>query len=178
MADSFCLFIRHARPEIDPQLPAGQWPLSAEGQQQTLALAQQLTTVGLTHIITSTEQKAIETGRIIATQLGLPLLTAPNLHEHDRTDVPFQSETQFQQAIRDLFAYPDQLIFGRETANQALTRFSQAVKELLAMFPAGKIAIVAHGTVISLYVAACSGRDGYTLWQSLQQPDTVWFNRE
>lgn len=168
-----CLFIRHARPEIDPQLPAGQWPLSSDGQQQSLALAQRLNGMGLTHIVTSTEQKAIETGRIIATYLGLPLLTLPNLHEHDRTNTPFQSESQFQQAIRDLFAHPDQLVFGQETANQALARFQQAVAGVLEMFPAGKVAIVAHGTVISLYMAYCSGRDAYTLWQSLKQPDAL-----
>lgn len=169
-----CLFIRHARPEIDPQRPAGQWPLSDDGRQQSLALAQRLNGMGLTHIVTSTEQKAIDTGRIIATHLGLPHQTAPNLHEHDRTDVPYQSEAQFQQAIRDLFAHPDQLVFGRETANQALARFKQAVGDVLAMFPAGKVAIVAHGTVISLCVADCSGREAYTLWQSLKQPDTLW----
>ncbi len=127
----------------------------------------------LAHIVASTEGKASETARLVAAELNLPCHTANNLHEHDRSGEPFNSPEQFQQLVRDFFACPDQLIFGNETANEALARFAQAVEHVLAEYATGNVAIVAHGTVISLFVAAHNRIDPFVLWQRLAMPSFV-----
>jgi broad specificity phosphatase PhoE len=63
---------------------------------------------------------------------------------------------------------PDRVVFGEESAAAALTRFSRAVEGL-----GDGAVVVSHGTVISLYVAAQTGRDAFELWQSLELPDLL-----
>jgi hypothetical protein len=59
-------------------------------------------------------------------------------------------------------------VYGEESASAALARFSAALDRL----DEGTV-VVSHGTVISLYAAARSGRDAFELWSSLELPDLV-----
>lgn len=60
------------------------------------------------------------------------------------------------------------LLLVRHSANAALARFTAAVDGLTE--PA---IVVSHGTIISLYAAARTGRDPYELWSGLVLPDVV-----
>src|SRR5205823_7910923 len=94
-----------------------------------------------------------ETGAIVAQRLGVPCSAAAGLHEHDREGAPFLGGDDFQRAIEGLFTRPDELVYGRETANQARDRFAAAVDAVLAAYPDDRVAIASHGTVIALLVA-------------------------
>ncbi len=61
----------------------------------------------------------------MAQNLGIPALSFAGLHEHERADVVFGIRGNFETLLANFFAKPKQLIFGRETAEQALERFSQ-----------------------------------------------------
>jgi broad specificity phosphatase PhoE len=87
--------------------------------------------------------------------------------------VPYHSKDEFQNLVQKLFARPTQLIFGNETADAALGRFRQAVDFVLSSYREKNVVVVAHGTVISLYVAWLTGCDGYDLWQELGLPSFV-----
>ena len=128
-----------------------------------------------TRIITSHEQKAIQTGQIIAEALDLPRTTAPGLQEHDRTGAPyFENVTDFHHAIQQLFLQPDELIFGTETATQTHTRFTHAIHTLLAQYPTDTLAIVSHGTVLTLFLTYHNPHLGpIPFWQQLKLPDLV-----
>ena len=63
--------------------------------------------------------------------------------------------------------------FGDETANQAYHRFHQAVTTSLARHPHDTVAIVAHGTVMALFVAHAAGVDPFAFWQRLDLPAFV-----
>lgn len=167
------ILIKHSQVVVDPNLPAKQWRLSDEGRRRCTALAQRLSRYDLAHIIASTEPKASETARMVAAELNLSSDTAHNLHEHDRSDESFRTVEQFQQLVATFFARRNELIFGKETANEALTRFAVAVEHVIAACPAGNIAIVAHGTVISLLVAAHNQINSFELWQRLTMPSFV-----
>jgi broad specificity phosphatase PhoE len=95
------------------------------------------------------------------------------LHEHERDTVVFLRRAEFEAAVAGFFARPDELALGRETAAQALDRFSRAVDGVLAAHPQGTVAIVTHGTVLSLFVAARTGVDPFPFWRDLALPELV-----
>jgi broad specificity phosphatase PhoE len=75
---------------------------------------------------------------------------------------------ELRRAVRELFERPNEVVFGEESAARALARFSTAVDGL-----GEKTVVVSHGTVISLYAAARTGRDAFELWSGLELPDLV-----
>jgi len=168
------ILVKHARPQIIPTAPAPEWRLSEQGRLQCGALAETLARWRPEALIASREPKAAETATLTAQRLGVPWRMAPGLHEHDRSDTPyFADDEAFRAQIRELFARPHEPVFGRETAHAALTRFTSALDDVLASATERSVAIVTHGTVISLYVAQRFGLDGYTLWWRLGLPALV-----
>lgn len=167
------ILVKHSQPAIEPAVSAKDWRLSLEGRRRCVALAQRLSSYQPTCIIASTEPKASETAQLIAAKLNLPWHTAADLHEHDRSNEPFHSPEEFRQFVANFFARPDDLLFGQETANEALARFTQATEHVLGAHPEGNLAIVAHGTVISLLVAAHNPIEPFVLWQQLTMPSFV-----
>ncbi len=166
------VFIRHAETKIDPDVPSYQWTLTETAYQACKDLARELQTLNLKCIVTSKEFKAKETGRVIAEVLHLPYEELEHLHEHQRKYVPFMDAKTFQQILQAFFANPDKLIWGQETANQALQRFDQAVKDVLRQYPQ-PFAIVTHASVLSLFIAHYNTLNAYTFWQDLKMPDKV-----
>jgi len=68
---------------------------------------------------------------------------------------------------------PDERVYGMESANEALHRFERAVNAAMAQYPVETLAIVAHGTVISLMVAHLTRIDPLPLWRTLTLPSYV-----
>jgi broad specificity phosphatase PhoE len=172
-AERRLLLIKHSLPVPVPRIDAHDWQLSDKGRHRCNALAERVAPYAPTIIVTSLEPKARETGDLVGRALNIPVESAPNLHEHDRTGVPWLDQDLFETAVRTFFDRPNDLVFGRETARESASRFSRAVEETLARHPTGTLAIVAHGTVISLYLAAKTGIDPFPLWQRLGLPSFV-----
>ena len=112
---------------------------------------------------------------LLAYALRVPNQSAENLHEHDRRGSPiFASQQEFRMAIDRLFSYPKELVFGRETAAQATERFDSAVRDLIEQHQGHNLAVVAHGTVMTLFVNRYNrGSDPMTFWDSLKMPCAV-----
>lgn len=166
------LFVRHSAVQRNPEIPSREWPLSEDGRSRTRQIAPRLIPHNPTRIITSDEPKARETGQIIANELGLPWQPAANLHEHDRQGAPFfTSKEAFETAVAHFFNNLDTLVFGNETANQAFERFDTAVHHLIAAYPGDTLAIVTHGTVLTLFLARYNQFAPIPFWQKLQLPD-------
>nr|WP_281377040.1 histidine phosphatase family protein [Deinobacterium chartae] len=157
--------IKHARPEIDPSRPAAEWFASARGLERVEALSGQLR--GVSAVLSSSEPKAVATARRLAAALGVLLEELPGLHEHARRSAPFfEDPADFHAAVRALFEQPAEAVFGEESADAARTRFRAAL-EAGAARHAGDLAVVAHGTVISLLAAGGDPARGFALWQQL-----------
>jgi broad specificity phosphatase PhoE len=168
------ILVRHSLPEYVTGVPASQWRLSAEGRRRCEQLAGQLAGHHPATIITSKEAKALETGQIVAEVLGLPLESVEDLHEHERgavTDLGGQDE--FRAQVAHLLEQPGELVMGYETADQAHARFAAAVARVVAQHPSGNVAIVSHGTVMTLFVARANQVDPVPLWRSLGLPAFV-----
>ncbi len=164
------ILVRHSLPHIDPQIPARQWRLSETGRTRCLPLARDLEAHQPTRIVSSLEPKAIETGQIVAERLGLPFNTYEGLHEHDRSNVDFMDKADLNSSVARLFQRPDQMVYGKETADQAHFRFAGMVAEVMQLYGEGNIAIVAHGTVIALFVARAAGIEPLPVWKRLGLP--------
>jgi broad specificity phosphatase PhoE len=167
------LLIKHSLPEIVENLQASEWHLSAEGCQRCAALARAVAPYVPQVILSSREPKAQETAQILADSLKRNFVVVDNLHEHERTKTPFFSKAEFQASVQRFFDQPDRLVMGDETADAAQARFGKAIQSILADRPNDNLAIVAHGTVISLFVARQTGLDGFSLWQRLGLPSFV-----
>jgi broad specificity phosphatase PhoE len=151
--------------------------LTETGRQRCQQAAAELAAYQLSRIVTSTELKAIETGELIGQSLGIPVTQFDGLQEQLRETAGYQpTPADFEAAIIRLFEQPDTLVYGEETANQALQRFTQACESVIAGQPTGDIALVSHGTVISLFVAAKTGCDPIAFWRQLRQPALVVFS--
>jgi broad specificity phosphatase PhoE/GNAT superfamily N-acetyltransferase len=168
---------RHSLPEFRSDVPASRWRLSAEGRERCLLLARRLAPYGLSAVLSSVEPKAVETAQIVARELGLPCEAVEGLHEHDRGNVVGLDVAQFHDAVARLFAQPDELVFGRETAEEARLRFAAALDGVLARYAEANVAVIAHGTVLSLTLAHVAGLDAYAFWQRLGLPCFVVLSR-
>lgn len=166
------ILVRHSAPLIDPALPARDWVLSAEGQAAAAALAMRLVDRGIGAMISSDEPKARQTGEAIAAALQMPLALDKDLREHERVNVGYLPRSEFEAGIARFFARPGELTFGDETADQVFSRFSAAVKRGMERH-GGTLALVTHGTALTLYLARQTGIAPLPFWHSLTLPMAI-----
>lgn len=165
------ILVRHSLPEFVTGVPARQWQLSAEGRHRCERLAGRLAAYDLAAIVTSEEPKAVETGQIVARILHLPCESAHGLHEHERGVVKeIGDQDEFRAQVARLFERPDELVMGYETADQAHARLAAAVARIVTQHASGNLAIVSHGTVMTLLIARANGLDPLPFWRGLGLP--------
>jgi broad specificity phosphatase PhoE len=171
------ILIKHAMPEIEVAVPSRAWRLSPEGRADCEQLAAELAPYVPEVLVSSVEPKAAETGEIVAGLLNLPCRSIPGLHENDRTGLPYLDDARYEAMFRRFFACTNEQVVGNETAHQAAGRFARAVDALLAVHPTETLGVVAHGTVISLYLQRIAGVDPFPLWRRLGLPSFVVLSR-
>jgi broad specificity phosphatase PhoE len=164
------LLIKHASPYVIPGTPTEEWKLSDKGRESCTPLAEKLREHQPSIIYASEEPKARETAELLAEKLNVPVQTAADLHEHDRSNVPHMRSGEFISHMELFFRRPDENVLGRESADEALGRFETAIDEIIAQHPTGNIAIVSHGTVIALFLAKHTDRRPFDLWREMGLP--------
>jgi broad specificity phosphatase PhoE len=167
------ILVRHAQPQIVLDVPARNWHLSPDGRANCLPLARRLQTYRPSVLASSLEPKAIETADILTQLLGLPVMPVAGLHEHERGSVRELDEEDFEASVAAFFAHPEELVLGVETARQARDRFAGALEGIVRQHPTGDVVVVAHGTVMSLFVAAYTRIEPFPFWKRLRLPDMV-----
>lgn len=165
--------IKHGQPSIVPGVPAHEWELAADALSDLSALTGKLSPAPQL-VVCSEEPKAKATAQALASAWGVPLRPMLGLHEQLRYTSPFHAdERDFQAEMARFFALPDEVVSGEERADDARLRFTNAVNAVMLANAQDSIAIVAHGTVISLYVARANGLDPLPLWSALKLLDAV-----
>jgi broad specificity phosphatase PhoE len=168
------LLIKHALPIVQPAIPAQFWKLSQDGLLSCQQFSQQLRAFNLQTIYSSDEPKAVQTAHELGKLLNLSVSQAKGLHEHRRlTSDYFEHRADFESAVQAFFDNPNIRVFGAETAAQALSRFHAAVSTIVSAHPRQDVAIVSHGTVITLLVAKHNSINAFKFWQELNLPDLV-----
>jgi broad specificity phosphatase PhoE len=171
--EKYLILAKHSLPEVVENVPARDWKLSEKGRENAQTLAERLLPYQLEIIVSSREPKAIETAEIVASKFGIQSHVVDGLHEHDRSGVTFLSKGEFQMFGRAFFENPAMLVFGNETADECHLRFERAVYSVLNQYGGKTIVIVAHGTVISLFVSRLMGTHGLPLWSELGLPSFI-----
>jgi broad specificity phosphatase PhoE len=164
------ILIKHASPQVDPNVPAEQWELSEQGRSCCAALAEAVRPYAPSVIVSSSEPKAQQTAQLVAAELGVKFEEGADLFEHDRSNVPHMPGREFISMMELTFRRPGELILGEETADEALERFEQAVEQVLAAHPDGNVAIVSHGTVIAVLLARHGAGRGFQIWRDMGLP--------
>jgi len=167
-AERLLLLVRHAEPRIDASIPASRWELSERGLRAAARLVPRLAPYAPGACFSSPEPKARQTAETIARPLGLDVVAADALHEHERAGVPFFADPEaFRRAILRLFETPEDRVFGGESAVEAEARFRGGVDRAMSSTDARAVIVAAHGTVMSLYAGRRLGRPAADIWSSL-----------
>lgn len=126
-------------------------------------------------IYASLEPKALETAALVASRLGLDVGPRGGLEENDRTGLGFVAAEKLNKRMRRFFEEPSRPVIGEETAQAALARFEAALAPLAAEANAGSgsVAVVTHGTVLTLLVAKYNPVIPFNFWESLALPSCV-----
>lgn len=165
------ILVKHAEPVVDPRAPPNRWELSERGELQGSTLAERLRRYDTSEVIVASEEpKAVQTAFAVARRLGRRVETFPGLHEHDRTGAPFGTRAEFERAAETFFENPGELVWGNETAEEALARFTLAMDGVLGRYPTGDLIVVSHGTVITLFLSRVLDVDSYGFWRQLGLP--------
>src|SRR5262245_9952056 len=78
-------YLTHPQVQIDSGIPVPSWGLSAVGRTRVGVLIQAGWLNGTTQVVSSAEQKALETAQPIAVALNLALEVRAEMHENDRS---------------------------------------------------------------------------------------------
>jgi len=162
-------------PAIDERLPASAWHLSKEGRDKCKALSRYLSKYFPAKIYSSEEPKAFETAQLSTSNYTKDqIITDWRLNEHYRESYKFQNQIKFEAHVKEFFEFPDKIIFGEETADQAFTRFKEVIDEIQSKRnPAYPALVFSHGTVISLWVARTMHIGPFPLWKKLTLPSYI-----
>lgn len=171
------VLVKHARPDVDPARPSEEWTLGVDGLEGSLRLAERLRPAAIDLVISSTEPKAVETGRLLAQTLDVDWQTGHDLHEHRRRTAGYLDARLFEASIGRLFSERSNVVFGEESADAAAARFEAGLEGLRRVHRGRRMAVVAHGTVISLHLERRYGVDGFTTWKRLGTPSFVLVDR-
>jgi broad specificity phosphatase PhoE len=171
------ILVKHAQPVLDPAVAPREWRLGRDGEEQSQRLAAHLSAFLPFTLVSSSEPKAVRTAEIVAATLGIASAAVDGLEEFDRPAMPIVTPDEHTRLNASIFTTRAQPVLGRESADAALARFSTAIDRALVPLPSGHtLVVIAHGTVIALFVAQQTGRDAFELWRSLECAD--WFELE
>lgn len=178
-------YLSHPQVTIDPDRDVMSWSLNDIGRRRVARLARSNLLGGTTVVISSAEQKALETARPLADALGCAFEVRERMHENDRSATGFLPPEVFERTADRFFAEPDASVRGWETARSAQRRIVGEVETCLRAFPGGDVLFVGHGgvgTLLYCHLAGCPisrdhdqgpGGGGCYIEYPSERPETV-----
>jgi broad specificity phosphatase PhoE len=158
------VLVRHAKPLRDSSVSPAEWHLDPTGRGAIAELADALRDLGLQGFRTSSEPKAVQTGRLLADSLKVPTEQDARLNEVRRPEVG--SDAAFTEAANSYLTGalgPDW-----ESQGSVAQRMRHAVADALAI---GFVGVISHGTAMSLYLEHLGLVHAQDFWIQLTIPD-------
>ena len=153
------IIVRHALPESEKRDdgPADP-PLSLLGLQQAEATADLLATEGVDHVVTSTMQRAIQTGQPLADRLGLTPERLGDLKESDyrrNSYTPVEEMSADHEVIREFLNDPLSMFADGYEAFR--DRVTVALDAVVADNRGRTVAVFCHAMVVGVYLQTLLG---------------------
>lgn len=175
MSDLFCpvtvLAVRHADAEYDgttmPGVPDG-GRISARGHEQVETLVERLKDRRVAAVVSSPYSRALDTARLLADALDVPLEVAEDLRELDAGDLTGLPHGEGIAGVDEVFGrwlHGDLAVScpGGESGHQVVARFRGALEQLADRFRGETVMVVSHGGAMTLALPAVSGRSAREL---------------
>ena len=145
-------YLSHPQVQVDPSVPVPRWGLSDVGRARLSALAGAVWLRSISRIVSSDENKAIETAAMVAPMTAANQVEiVEGFHENDRSSTGFLPPAEFEDMADKFFGQPETSVRGWERAVDAQKRIVGAVSALLAKHDASQpILFVGHGGVGTL----------------------------
>lgn len=143
--------------------------LSVAGEAQALELANFLAKRGVVRIISSPYQRALDSARPLAHQLGLAIEVDARLAERRLGDV---EDGDWIAALRRSFEDLHLCLPGGESSTAAQLRGRAVIDEAFAASNA-TVAIFSHGNLLSLIASSFDTNLGFDFWASFSNPDVI-----
>jgi broad specificity phosphatase PhoE len=159
-------FLRHAETRWDRTTPSAKWFLSERGKRDASQLASSGIFDYIDIIITSCEDKALQTALPIAERLGKEITSLMELNDLYKGESVLEEDKYFK-TIELCLKNPRESFNGWESASHALERFSRKIDEIDSAYNDKNILIVSHGCVLNLYFARASEKmnEVYERWR-------------
>ena len=164
------LVIRHAEPVRVTAEESGGAPadpqLTTRGRDQADRLGDWLGAEGVDHVVSSPLRRATETAAPLAARLGLDVAIDDQLCEYDANADSYIPIEELREANDERWQamiegrWQD---FGGEAPDVFRTRIVTRLDAVIDEHPGERVAVVSHGGVINVYLAALLGIDRH-LW--------------
>lgn len=162
--------VRHAEPDIAPEVPPGGWPLSETGRQAARQLRSRLPQAGVW--ISSTESKAYET-LLCASDGSIPIAQDDRFDEVHRNE-PFDADFAARRRAW-VQGHLDERHAGWEQPEEAAARFDLAVSN--HRIESDPLVVASHGMVITAWLVHSrrwlSPQDAGEFWADMAFPDFI-----
>src|SRR5258708_29268945 len=145
--------IRHPKTHVAPARQPHEWVLSEQGRSQVRKLNEAPFWKTVRALYSSNQPKAIEAAKVIGKTHEIEIIALPGLAEVWRGKEVYLSAAEYDNVLARFFSLPHFSIEGWERATNALARFSETVKYLIDQHPGKSVAILSHGTILTLYTA-------------------------
>ena len=155
------IIVRHALPESEEREdgPADP-PLAALGILQAAATADLLATEGVSHVVTSTMLRAVQTGRPLADLLAITPETIDDLKESDHLRSSYTPAEEMDADHEVLQAFLDDPMSMFSDGYEAFRdRVRSAFDSIVKRNRGGTVAVFCHATVTGVYLQTLLGHD-------------------
>jgi len=164
------LVIRHAEPVRVTAEESGGAPadpqLTTRGRDQADRLGDWLGAEGVDHVVSSPLRRATETAAPLAARLGLDVAIDDQLCEYDANAdsyIPIEELREAKDERWQAMIEGRWQDFGGEAPDVFRTRIVTRIDAVIDEHPGERVAVVCHGGVINVYLAALLGIDRH-LW--------------
>ncbi len=155
--------VRHCQAEGQ----AADAPLTEQGIQQSLELAEFLHDKGIDRIVSSSYRRAHDTITPLADRIGVAVVLDERLTERILSG---QNAPEWREMLRRTYEDLDLCFEGGESSRTAMHRAVSVVHDVLQSSSRNAV-IVSHGNLISLLLKHYDNQIGFNEWEAFSNPD-------
>lgn len=153
-------------------------PLNRRGRKQALQLAERLADQKIKAIYTSDLARAVQTAKIIAARVQLPVVRDPRLREINFGDWEGKTFAEIQYAqpklLSQWLAEPESITSPRgEAFGDFLNRVRALFQELGARYPQGTMVLVTHAGPAGILICLALGKEPKDFWRFKVDPGSI-----